>query len=33
MRPYLRGGENQYDKKNITEALDGSLKIKKTKNS
>ena len=26
MRPYLRGGGNQYDKKNITEALNGSLK-------
>ena len=26
MREYLRGGGNQYDKKNITEALDGSLK-------
>ena len=25
-RPYLRGGENQFDKKNLTEALDGSLK-------
>ena len=26
MRPYLRGGGNQFDEKNITEALDGSLK-------
>ena len=26
MRPYLRGGGNQYDIKNITEALEGSLK-------
>jgi aryl-alcohol dehydrogenase-like predicted oxidoreductase len=26
MRPYLRGGGYQYDKKNITEALEGSLK-------
>ena len=26
MRPYLRGGGNQYDTKNITEALNGSLK-------
>jgi len=26
MREYLRGGGNQYDKKNITEALNGSLK-------
>ena len=25
-RPYLRGGGNQFDKKNLTEALDGSLK-------
>ena len=30
MRPYLRGGGNQYDKKNITEALNGSLKRLKT---
>ena len=30
MRPYLRGGGNQYDKKNITEALEGSLKRLKT---
>ena len=26
MRPYVRGGGNQFDKKNITEALNGSLK-------
>ena len=26
MRPYVRGGGNQYGKKNITEALEGSLK-------
>jgi len=26
MRPYVRGGGNQYDIKNITEALEGSLK-------
>ena len=26
MRKYVRGGGNQFDKKNITEALDGSLK-------
>ena len=25
-RPYLRGGGNQFDKKNLTEALNGSLK-------
>ena len=30
MRPYLRGGGNQYDIKNITEALEGSLKRLRT---
>ena len=29
-RPYLRGGGNQFDKKNLTEALNGSLKRLKT---
>ena len=30
MRPYVRGGGNQYDEKNITEALNSSLKRLKT---
>ena len=30
MRPYVRGGGNQYDEKNIIEAVEGSLKRLKT---